>query len=300
MVKKIGIIGLGAWAEKIVRTLKEFDDVEIVAACQRKLERPDWLPPCQLFHDIDDLLRNTTIDYLITAVPPQTHTSIINSVKDYNIPVWLEKPVALSLEDAKTILTSTVPVFIDNIHLFSECFHYFLNITASNGVDCFLGTFGDIPFDVIRTYGIGFAPNPGHDFSVIYDYAVHDLSMLCTMYKDLRIDHITNQTSKNGEAFTIALSSNERPIFVNVRNDGCYAGRPKGKQRLLEIDIDPETTYCYDGLAQTVLKNGEVIFKGKELPLKHALRYFFAGTRADKEMNLRVIELLDEAAARVK
>lgn len=281
--QRVAIIGLGSWAEKIVRTLKTFEDVEIVAACQRKNERPDWLPECQLFHDVGDLLVHTALTHIITAVPPQAHLDIISTAQWFHRPIWLEKPIALSLEDAKAIFSGVGSLFVDHIHLYSECWQYMLNEVKPKIQSG----------SIIRSTGYGFGPNPSHDFSVLYDYAVHDLSMLFTLFDDVKVENTHLTKGSNGEHYSIEMKANECSILTKVGNDGCYGG----KKRLFDITIGDDT-YSYDGLAQTVSKNGDVVFKAKELPLKHALSAFLSGEQSDRPMVLKMMKLLGKIEER--
>jgi predicted dehydrogenase len=288
---KIGLIGAGRWGEKIANTLSTIDDARLVAICQRTPKELSWLPSdCIVYDNISDMLRKETLTHIITAIDPRGHFDVVEKATKYGLPVWLEKPMALSYAEAEKIFALGGQVFVDYIHLYSECFKYlYNNITG---------------YTDITSEGYGFGINTHHNFPLLYDYASHELSMLLTMFDDITIQHVDYIHGANGEYYKIAAKSdNDCNIIMEIGNDGSHQ-----KSKTLTVDTK-NGSWVYDGLQQNVSKiirkaeayyDTKDMMQAKELPLKHALKAFLSGERVDKDMTLKITELLDEIEARSK
>ncbi len=275
--KRVALIGLGSWGEKIAKTLAGMDDVELVAACQRRPERPSWLPvSCHLYDDINDLLRKSVLTHVITALPPQSHLEVAKKVIQYELPLWLEKPIALSLKETNDILDLDGHIFVDYIHLYSECFQWLCSL--------------NIEPTTIETIGYAFSPNTRHDFSILYDIAPHDLIMLFQWFDDIAIRKISCDHSHSGDSYGIEMIASGCHISTRIGNDNQW-----DKTRLFYTD-----GYTYDGLQQKVFKDDIEVFSSKERPLKHAIQAFLSGEQVNKDMTLKMMTLLEEIEARTK
>lgn len=282
MIYNIGLVGTGRWAKTIAGTISTIPDTNIVAIYQRTSKEIPWLPEkCAIYDNISDMLRKTTLTHIITAIDPSGHYEIVERATKYRLPVWLEKPIALSHQETERIFALEGDIFVDYIHLYSECFQFLCNKIKIDNIKS------------ITSVGYGFAPNINHKFSMLYDFASHDLAILLYLFSDIKIQNVYYIKGANGEYYDISLQSNNIPIKIEVGNDG-----EKSKSKSLFID-DGDKWY-YDGRKQTISKNGEVVFTAKELPLKHALQAFLSGIRVNKEMTLKMMKILDEIEVRVK
>jgi predicted dehydrogenase len=279
-MNKVGLVGTGRWAETIARTISSMDDTDIVAVYQRTRKEVPWLPEeCVVYDNLSDMLRKTALTHVITAIDPRGHFEIVEKAAKYGLPVWLEKPMALSYTDVEKIFALDGSIFVDYIHLHSECFQWLCNEIKN-----------EKPIIIRSTL---YSYSPYHKFPMLYDFASHDLSMLLTTFNDIKIKNVHLTESKNGDHYSIEMQTDSCDIFTRIGNDG------RAKMRAFEIDIGQDT-YLYDGLKQTISKDGVEVFAAKELPLKHALRAFLSGERANKEMNLKIARLLEEIDSRAQ
>ena len=51
------------------------------------------------------MLRKENLDIACVLTPPSTHREIVEKVAEYGVNVLVEKPMALTLEDAKAMIT---------------------------------------------------------------------------------------------------------------------------------------------------------------------------------------------------
>jgi len=199
----IGLVGVGRWAEKIVRTISELsNEARLVTICQRTPKEISWLPKdCIVYDNIDDMLNKSTLTHIITAIDPDGHYDVVKKATKYEIPVWLEKPMALSLAETNRIFALNGSIFVDYIHLYSECFEFLLKevkntITSKSTIRSVLHS------------------EPYHTFPMLYNFASHDLSMLFDVFNKIQITniHITNRYLYDG--MIQKLFKNDDKIFT--------------------------------------------------------------------------------------
>ncbi|WP_336912119.1 Gfo/Idh/MocA family oxidoreductase [Runella sp.] len=100
-IMTIGLIGCGIWGKTILRELislnidaKVFDPHPII-----KTELADTYP--QFSANSLDELKST--DGIILASPSATHRPVLEQIIPWNLPIFVEKPLTTSLEDAKAL-----------------------------------------------------------------------------------------------------------------------------------------------------------------------------------------------------
>jgi predicted dehydrogenase len=276
---KIGLVGVGRWGEKIAKTICEFpEEARLVAICQRTPKEISWIPKyCKIYDNVSDMLRKTTLTHIITAIDPDGHYDVVEKATKYNIPIWLEKPMALSYVEAEHIFSLDGSIFVDYIHLYSECFEYLLKETKNKIINN----------SIIQTI---LYSEPYHTFPMLYNFASHDLSMLLEIFDNIQISNVFMSIENKMKHYNIEMTTDVGcKIITKIGND-----ERSGRLRKLNINIDDDNKYLYDGMIQTVFKNNKIVFVAKELPLKHAIRLFLSGKRVDKDKTLKITKLLDE------
>jgi myo-inositol 2-dehydrogenase/D-chiro-inositol 1-dehydrogenase len=101
---KIGIIGAGGIARTHVAALRELEQVRISGIHDVQADRARELAEecgANAYTDLDDLIASSDAVYILT--PPSTRRSIALRVASAGKPMFIEKPVAVSLEDAEAI-----------------------------------------------------------------------------------------------------------------------------------------------------------------------------------------------------
>ncbi|MGB5173590.1 MAG: Gfo/Idh/MocA family oxidoreductase [Thermoanaerobaculia bacterium] len=105
MTLKVGLVGCGrACADLHLPALERLDDVQVVALADVDQDRlmkvaDQYLVPCR-YHDFLELVGDSTIDVVGVCVPVGGHVDVALSALDAGKHVFVEKPVALNLEDA--------------------------------------------------------------------------------------------------------------------------------------------------------------------------------------------------------
>lgn len=106
----IGIIGCGAMAAKMIESIKVLEDVQVVAVASREKSRATkfvkkYCPDAKSLGSYDQMTRQKDIDLVYIATPNTFHyENAIMCIKSH-MNVLVEKPFAMSREEADSIFT---------------------------------------------------------------------------------------------------------------------------------------------------------------------------------------------------
>jgi myo-inositol 2-dehydrogenase / D-chiro-inositol 1-dehydrogenase len=103
----VGIVGAGWMARVHRRVLESLDGVSIAAVCDTDPGRAGDLARgsgARVYADWHDLLDHEGLTAVVVAVPPLAHRDPAVEALTRGIPVYLEKPIARTLDDAAVIV----------------------------------------------------------------------------------------------------------------------------------------------------------------------------------------------------
>jgi myo-inositol 2-dehydrogenase / D-chiro-inositol 1-dehydrogenase len=102
---RVGVIGAGWIAEEHVAILRRLDGIELVAVCDVDEARARELGGgAAAYVDWGELLDRESPDAVFVCTPPMLHREMTVDALGRGIHVYLEKPVARGLEDARAIV----------------------------------------------------------------------------------------------------------------------------------------------------------------------------------------------------
>ncbi|WNF38536.1 Gfo/Idh/MocA family oxidoreductase [Bacillaceae bacterium IKA-2] len=106
----IGIIGLGAIGERLMKQFQGQEDLVVTAFCDtneiRLKAMAETFAIKSVTIDYQELLANEDLQAVYVAVPPKYHEEIVLAAVAAGKHILCEKPLANSLEEAKQIVTS--------------------------------------------------------------------------------------------------------------------------------------------------------------------------------------------------
>ena len=105
---RVGVVGLGWAAGAHIETFKHVQGVRVTAVCSRRRQDPGDLEqryglPLRAYDDYERMLSDGGVDVVDICSPPWLHAEQAIAAARAGKHVLLEKPIALSWEDAKAV-----------------------------------------------------------------------------------------------------------------------------------------------------------------------------------------------------
>ena len=101
---KIAVIGLGSMGKNHYRILKELEDKAVIVGLCDQEQLNGYDEPC--YTDVEMMLEHTKPEAIIIATPTSTHKDIALQCIQRGVHLFIEKPAAGTVEDAKAIQTA--------------------------------------------------------------------------------------------------------------------------------------------------------------------------------------------------
>jgi len=172
----IGVIGYGYWGPNLVRNFSEISGAQIKTVSDFK---PELLakvqaryPKINVTRDCQDIFTDPMIDAVAIATPVSTHFDLALAALKAGKHVLVEKPMTVSSEQALRLIDEAekrnLVLMVDHTFVYTGAVRKMQELVASNAV-------GDIYYyDSVRV-NLGLFQ---HDVNVVWDLAVHDLSIM--------------------------------------------------------------------------------------------------------------------------
>jgi predicted dehydrogenase len=106
---RIGVAGCGAIAQRVhLPLLARRSDVELAAAADHNDDAlfaiTQQFRGVRPYHTLEDMLAEAQLDAVVVALPTSLHASAARAVFDAGLHLYLEKPLAASLDDAAAVV----------------------------------------------------------------------------------------------------------------------------------------------------------------------------------------------------
>jgi predicted dehydrogenase len=176
------LIGLGYWGPNVLRNFAADPNCRMVWGCDLKEENiakaRAHYPSLQYTSSIDDVLNDPEVELVLIATPTKTHHPLAKRALEAGKHVFVEKPIASTVAEAEELVKIAKEqgkmLFVDHTFIFAPAVGKIHDLVAR-------GSLGDLLyFDSVRI-NLGLIQT---DTNVLYDLAIHDLSIL-SVFKDL-------------------------------------------------------------------------------------------------------------------
>jgi predicted dehydrogenase len=107
---RLGVVGLGWWGGMLAESAGASGLATIVGGYARTPERRDAFADqhdCRAFDDLDAMLSDEEVDGVLVATPHSTHVELVQQIASAGKHVFVEKPLALTADDAKRAIAAT-------------------------------------------------------------------------------------------------------------------------------------------------------------------------------------------------
>jgi predicted dehydrogenase len=173
---KVGVIGYGYWGPNLVRNFMAATGSEVARVCDVREER---LAPLRKLYPViktcsqpNDLINDPEIDAVVIATPVSSHFELALAALKAGKHVLVEKPLAARSDQARVLIEEAAArklvLLVDHTFVYTDAVRKIRELIAS-------GELGDIYYyDAVRV-NLGLFQ---HDVNVIWDLAIHDLSIM--------------------------------------------------------------------------------------------------------------------------
>ena len=171
----VAVVGYGYWGPNIVRNFADTEGARLLRVCDLNMERlasvKSRYPDVAITSDYNDVLRDPRIAAVAIATPVSTHFKLAMSALMAGKHVFVEKPIAASAHEAERLVEEAA-----KRGLVLAVDHTFVHTGAVKKMRELVETgLGDMYYyDSVRV-NLGLFQ---HDISVVWDLAVHDLSIM--------------------------------------------------------------------------------------------------------------------------
>lgn len=172
---KIAVVGCGVWGGNHIRTLAGLG--ALGAVCDRNPEKADAMVAefGGVALSFEDMLADGNIDGVVLALPPHEHAEAALQVIAAGKHVLVEKPIALSVEDARRVVEaadgSGLVAMTGHVLRYHPAFEALADLVAG-------GQLGAIRYIHSHRLGLGRFHSEN---DALWDIAPHDLSLIMAL-----------------------------------------------------------------------------------------------------------------------
>jgi predicted dehydrogenase len=172
----IALVGYGYWGPNLARNLMAIPGCRLRLICDASAERlaaaAERHPGVPLATEWHELLREPAIGAVAVATPVSTHSALALEALRAGKHVFVEKPLAASASEARRLVEEAAArelvLMAGHVFVYAGAVRKLAEIVASE-------RFGELCYYESTRVNSG---TPGNDVNVLWDLAVHDLSIL--------------------------------------------------------------------------------------------------------------------------
>jgi len=172
----IGVIGYGYWGPNLVRNFVEGQETQLIAVADFREDRLALAkrrhPEIETTTSYTDILDNPKIDAVAISTPVSTHFPLAMEALSAGKHVLVEKPMTTTSEDALRLIEEAerrdLILMVDHTFVYTGAVRKIRDLIQK-------GSLGDLLYYDSTRINLGLFQ---HDVDVIWDLAVHDLSIM--------------------------------------------------------------------------------------------------------------------------
>ena len=192
MKKNICVVGGGYWGKNHIRTLNSLGYLGGMVDSNLSLiekYKKDY-PKIKIFNELDEALSNNFFDGFVVATPAETHFKIAKKIINNNFHLLVEKPLTLSIDDAKELVElskiKNINLMVGHLMLFHPAIRKIKKMIDENII-------GDLQYVYSNRLNLGKVRTQEN---VFWSLAPHDISIF-----DFLIESIPKKIISNGSTF---------------------------------------------------------------------------------------------------
>jgi predicted dehydrogenase len=172
----VGIIGYGYWGPNLVRNFMANGETKVAMVADRAAPRLDKVralyPGVAVTTSADELVADPRVDAVVVATPVDTHFDLAMAALQAGKHVWVEKPIASTSEQAQRLVDEAarrgLVLLVDHTFVYTGAVRKMHELIRTDA-------FGPVRYYDSTRVNLGLFQ---HDVNVLWDLAVHDLSIM--------------------------------------------------------------------------------------------------------------------------
>jgi predicted dehydrogenase len=173
---RVGVIGFGYWGPNLVRNFLETPDAQVTCVSDLRADRLRQVqtryPTVKITESHRELIEDPAVDAVVIATPVSSHYELALRALEAGKHVLVEKPLASSAEQVSRLIDAADKarrtLMVDHTFVYTAAVRKIRDYVAS-------GDLGDVYYYDSTRVNLGLFQ---HDVNVIWDLAVHDLSIM--------------------------------------------------------------------------------------------------------------------------
>jgi len=173
---RVGVVGYGYWGPNLVRNFSEAPNTTVTAVSDMRADRLAMVerryPGIRTTTRVEELLANPAVDAVAIATPVSTHFDLGMQALRAGKHVLLEKPMTTTSAESLALIEEAerrnLVLMVDHTFVYTGAVRKIRDLLAS-------GRLGDPYYYDSARVNLGLFQ---HDVDVIWDLAVHDLSIM--------------------------------------------------------------------------------------------------------------------------
>lgn len=215
----IGIIGAGYWGKNLIRVANALPQAHIAMVAdleeKRLTEVRQVYPHVSITQNAEDIFRNPQIQAVLIATPVSIHYALARRALEAGKHVWVEKPLTKTAEEARLLSALAkslgLVLIVDHTFLYTDAVRKIKKMIEE-------GELGKLYYIDSERINLGLIQP---DVNVLYDLAVHDVSIFHYLLQSMPI-----QVSAIGVSHITQNRPNpvEEVVHINLLYPGNIVG----------------------------------------------------------------------------
>jgi len=176
----VGVIGYGYWGTNLVRNFITNPNTRVLSVCDsnpKNLEKLKTLyPSLKTTNNSKEIINDTSIDAIVIATPVTSHFDLSMAALKAGKHVFVEKPITFNSDQARKLIEQAarkrLTLMVDHTFIYTGAVSKIRELVKSP-------SFGEPSFFDSTRINLGLFQ---YDINVIWDLAVHDLSIMIYIF----------------------------------------------------------------------------------------------------------------------
>ncbi len=217
---RVSLIGAGGWGANILRALTRVEGASLVSVCDINPKRIKSLsaqyPNISFTGNLKDVEKDGSIDAVVIATPSPSHAEIAKGFLESGRAVFVEKPMAVSLEDARKLYELSTaenapPLMVGHLLIYHPAMNILHDLVTK-------GDIGDVYYIYSKRLNLGVVRQ---NENVVWSLAPHDISVVLHLMGEMPEAvsvHGSSYLTKDVEdvAFMTLFFSGDRMAQIHV------------------------------------------------------------------------------------